>query len=105
VTTLQWIGLAFLIVATLGGAAFAGRQGLATWRALRSLQRTLEPALAEVTARAATIEPRAAKASGASARLQEATARLQRSLAVMKVIVDATAEVRSALRLLALLRA
>jgi hypothetical protein len=105
VTTLQWIALAFLIVAPLGGAAFAARRGLTAWRALRSLQRTLAPALAEVTARAATIEARAATADGASARLQEATARLQGSLAVLKVIVDATAEARAALDGLSFLRA
>ena len=74
---IAWGSLAFLVVASVAGIAFAATRGLDTWRALRGLQRRLEPEVADVSERVAAMESRLAAAPASTARLEEATARLR----------------------------
>ena len=101
---LAWAALGFLLVATVAGIAFAATRGLAAWRALRSLQRQLEPRLADVNARVATLESRVAAAPGSSARLEQAVARLRSSLAEAALIADGVQDAKPLLRVARLLR-
>ena len=101
---LAWASLGFLLVATVAGIAFAARRGLAAWRELRSFQGRLEPLLADVNARVATMEARVAAAPGSSARLEQAVAGLRGSLAEAALIADAVEDARPLLRVARLLR-
>jgi hypothetical protein len=101
---LAWASLAFMLIAAGVGMTFAASRGLETWRALRSLQGALDPALADVNGRVAAMESRLAVVPTAVERLEQATLRLQTSIAVARVIADAAQDARSLLRVLKLLR-
>ncbi len=95
---LPWVGLAVFLVATLAGLALAGVRGLATWRAFRSFERSLDKALVETTRLVDGIEPRVARATETAARLEEARARLQESIATAAVLLSALGEARALVR-------
>jgi hypothetical protein len=101
---LAWASLAFMLIAAGAGIMFAASRGLDTWRALRSFQGALDPALVDVNGRVAAMESRLAAAPKGVERLEEATARLQASIAAARVIVDAGQDVKSLLRVVKLLR-
>jgi hypothetical protein len=101
---LAWASLAFMLIATGTGMTFAASRGLETWRALRSFQGVLDPALVDVNGRAAAMESRLAATPRKVERLEEATVRLQTSIAAARVIADAAQDARSLLRVLKLLR-
>ena len=95
---LPWVGLGIFLLAILAGIALAGVRGLETWRALRSLQRRLDRAVAETTRLIDGIEPRVARATDTAARLEEARARLQGSIAAASVLLAALGEATALLR-------
>ena len=99
-----WGSLAFLLVASAAGIAFAAVRGLDTWRTLRGFQGRLEPELAEVNGLVATMEAKLAIAPDGPARLQRATTRLQASIAEARIIADAAQDARSVLRVIRFLR-
>jgi hypothetical protein len=88
----------FLLLVFLGGAVVTARRAATVWRALRSLQRVIDAALAHVLARAAVTEQRVAAASATAARLDDAVARLQRSRSRAAILASAVGEIRGSLR-------
>ena len=92
------VSLIVFAVATVGGLAVAGFQGLAAWRAFRSFKRNTDVLAAETTARLGGIEIRTAAAAERAAELDRARARLQSSLASAAVVSQGAGEVIAAYR-------
>ena len=88
------IPLLVLVVAIVGSAVVMAVRGLRLKRTLASFNGTVTTALAVVTATAELTETRALALSDGTERLTEATARLQASLAQLRVLQAAVAEVR-----------
>ena len=101
---LDWSALAVFVIATIGGAAFAGVRALRAWRAFRRLRRTIGTRLLEVTQGIAGAEARLARASESAERLGRARAGLQHSLAALSLLTAAAGDARGALRVLSFLR-
>lgn len=95
---LPWIGLLVFLVAIAGGIAVAAVQALRAWRTLRSVQRRLERAGADVMRLLDGIEPRIERAGDTAASLEDARARLQQSLATAGVLFSALGEGRALIR-------
>ena len=89
-----WIALAVGVLAVALALVTAAVKGLRGWRTLRGLRRSLEEAAGQVLAVAATAEERAGELTDQLERLTEATERLERSLAELRVLAGAAAEVR-----------
>ena len=99
-----WASLAVLIVAAAGGAAVAVASGLDSWRIFRSAQRRFEHDLDGLLAALAGMERRLDRVSRSTARLESARGELQESIAVARVIAASAGDVRTALRVLGIVR-
>ena len=95
-----WAALGFLIVATVGGAAFVGLRGWRLWQTFVSLA----AGAGAGTDRLLTgVEQLAAHGERTAARVQELTAameRLQRTQARARILLGAAGEVRDLFRVL-----
>lgn len=87
-----WISLVVGVVAILAGLVLLAKRALESWRAFRSLRRSLTRALGDLTQRVAGIETRLAHASSNAAQFSDAQVRLRRSLATAAVLADAAGE-------------
>jgi hypothetical protein len=103
-SALVWVSLAVCLVAIAAGAVVAGRRGLATFRAARGLQRSLDAAVAPIVASAGTTEGRVATASEAPVRLEHAARGIQRSIARLSYMRDESRDARLVLRLIRFVR-
>lgn len=92
-----WLALAFMLVASLGGLAYAAARGWRLFRTFRRTSRRAADAVARVTDSAARAEERAAGLTAKSETLSHATEHLRQSLAELAVIRAAAAEPRSLL--------
>lgn len=92
-TAAVWLALAFLVLATAGGATAALRRGRAAWRSLGELNRAASAATTASAAAASRVEQRVVSPNGGSERLEQARARLRRSLAELHVLGAALAGV------------
>ena len=96
VTTLAFASLAFLVVATVGGAIFATVRGLEAWRTLNSFQRRLEAGTVALVAGLDGVEARIARVSDGAEELDRAGARLRHSLAGFRLLTTAIEDARAA---------
>jgi hypothetical protein len=91
---LTGISLLILVVAIVGSGVVMVVRGLRLKRSFVSFNGTVTTALAVVTETAALTEARALTVSDGTERLTEATAKLQASIAQLRVLQAALAEVR-----------
>jgi hypothetical protein len=91
-----WIALGAGVLAVAAALATAVVKGLRGWRTLKGLRRGLEEATGQVLAATAAAERRAGELTDRLELLTQATDRLERSLAELRVLGSAAAEVRSA---------
>ena len=96
-TVLNWVALAFLLVATVASVTVAVVRGLRLWRVLRSFSGQAETAIDHVMRSAETTEERTATLATNQERLTQARTHLQASLAQLAVLRAAAAEVNAAL--------
>jgi hypothetical protein len=89
-----WIALAVGVLAVVLALVTAVVKGLRGWRTLKGLRRGLEEATGQVLAAAATAEQRAGELTERLEVLTQATERLEQSLAELRVLTSAAAEVR-----------
>ena len=92
---LIWLCAAFLVVAVVGGAVYAGLRGWRLYKAFRDLSSRTADAVARGADAAATAERRALSLTESTERLNRAIARLQESLAELAVLRAATDDARS----------
>ena len=92
-----WLALAFLLVALLGSAAYAGVRAWRLWRTFRGASERGSDAIGRVLESAAAAERRATGLTAKTEALTGATARLQLALAELAVIRRAAAEPRTLL--------
>jgi hypothetical protein len=100
VATLVLASLAFLVVATVGGATFATVRGLQAWRTLNSFQRRLEAGNLALVVGLDGIAVKIARVSGGVEGLDRAGARLADSLGGFKLLALAVEDARAATRIL-----
>jgi hypothetical protein len=104
VPLLTLVALVVSLLIVLAGAGFATVRGLRAWRAVRRLQRTVGAGLREIARGAGRIESQLAHAGESAAELGRAKSQLDHSLAGLRVISAAAADVRATLGVLAFLR-
>jgi hypothetical protein len=90
-----WIALGIAVVAILASAAYAAARGIGAWHDFRRLRRRAMDDLADLSRRGVFIEQHLAAAGESGARLQRASAELNESLAGMRTLVAALADVRA----------
>jgi hypothetical protein len=100
VSTLAYASLAFLFVATVGGATFAALQGLETWRTFSSFQRRAEAGAVVLIAGLDGLDAKLTRVSEGAADLSRAQSRLHESLVSFRVITTALEDARAAARIL-----
>ncbi|HZQ82651.1 MAG TPA: hypothetical protein VFB25_11815 [Gaiellaceae bacterium] len=92
-----WLSGAFLFVAVVGSAAYAGARGWRLWRTFRRTSRRAGDAVEQLLDKAAAVEEHAVAIGGNAERLSAAAARLQESLAELAVLRAAVEEAREPL--------
>jgi hypothetical protein len=90
-----WIGLAVLILATLGGIVFVVLRGLETWRTIRSSGVKIETAMNELLERIARTEERASALEASTPGLEQSLARLRSSTEVLQIELRVIQEARA----------
>ena len=90
-----WIGLAVLVLATLGGIVFVVLRGLETWRAIRSSGGKIETAMNELLERIARTEERASALEASTPGLERSLARLRSSTEVLQIELRVIQEARA----------
>ena len=93
-----WLALGVLLVAIVGGIAFASIRGLQLYRNVKRGGSTLATEMGRISDVSLQIEHQMANAEAASGRLQGATARLATSRAQLDVQLGALREARAQLR-------
>jgi len=96
-TLLDWIALAFLLVASVASVTVASIRGLRLWRVFRSFSGQAEQEIDHVMRSAETTEQRTASLTENQERLTRAREHLQISLAQLAVLRAAAAEANAAL--------
>jgi hypothetical protein len=94
VTVADWIALAFLLLALIASATYAGVRGLRLWRSFGSFSDRAGMALDRVTRLTATAEEGIASLTVKEERLTGAIEHLQVSLARLAVLGAAAAEAK-----------
>ena len=93
-----WAALGFLIVAAVGGAVYVGMRAWRAWVVFTSFAAGGLAGAEALAVRAEQLGTHAERTSGKADELAAAVERLQRSLRRAKVLVDATADIRGAVR-------
>ncbi len=102
-----WIGLAVLLLALLGGGAFAVVRGRDTWRAFKRLNAEIDAATGPLLESVARAEKKAAELESAGPRMRRSVERLRESIEVLRIELAVLQEARAPLmrlRALAVLR-
>ena len=94
-TLLDWLSLAFLVLALVGSITVAVLRALRTWRTFKGFSSAAGAAVERVTATAADAERHAVALGDNGERLNAAVARLQESLAHLAVLRAAAADARA----------
>jgi hypothetical protein len=97
VTVVDWLAFGVLVVSFVASAIILALRALDTWRAFRSLRRTVFKGLGDLERRISGIEARLAKLGDNAAKLDDAKTRLTRSLATASVLAEAAGEARESL--------
>jgi len=95
---LLWLALAVLLVAIVGGLAFAVSRGLALWRDIKRGSATLGAELALIGDGSLQIEHHLEAAEASSGRLHESMDRLALSRARLEIQLAAVHEARAQVR-------
>jgi len=93
-----WIGLAVLLVAVVGGIAYAAIRGWQLYRTAKRSGAVLTSEMDRISAVTAEIDRQMAKAEAATARLNAATGRLATSRAQLDVQLAAVRQARAQVR-------
>jgi len=92
-----WLPAAFLVIAVVGPAGYAGVRGWTLWQTFRRSSNRAGDSVAELMDKAAAVEERAVGLTDNAERLAAAAARLQESLAELSVLRAAFKEAREPL--------
>ena len=92
---LLWLSLAIAVVATVASVVFVTLRGLETFRAFKSLGRSMSKGLERIEASTAQIEGHLARAAESGTQLDSELAQLRRSRARLNVLTSALADVRA----------
>ena len=93
-----WIALAILLVAIVGGIAYAVVRGIQLYRDAKRAGATIGGEMERISAASLQIDHHAAEAEAAAGRLHDATGRLAVSRATLDVQLAAVREARAQLR-------
>jgi len=93
-----WIGLAVLLVAVVGGIAYAAIRGWQLYRTAKRSGAVLTSEMDRISAASLKIERQMAKAEAATGRLNAATGRLATSRAQLDVQLAAVRQARAQVR-------
>jgi hypothetical protein len=93
-----WIALAVLVVAVLGGIAYAVVRGLSLWRQVKRTGGTFGAESARIADATADIQEHLDRASASGASLGDASERLAASRAKLDVQLQAVREARQTMR-------
>ena len=93
-----WIALAVLVVAVLGGIAYAVVRGLSLWRQVKRTGGTFGAESARIADATADIQEHLDRASASGASLGDASERLAASRAKLDVQLQALREARQTMR-------
>ena len=90
-----WIGLAVLVLASLGGIGVAALRGLSAYRSVRSVTGELTAGVDRVSRDADEIAVKLERLAGGTTGLEVALTRLRVSRVQLNVLLQAIAEVRA----------
>jgi hypothetical protein len=93
----DWIAFGVAAVSVGGGFVILGLRAFDTWRAFRSLRRTVGRGLGDLTRRVAGTESRIAHLGDNATKLERAGSGLTRSLASAAVLAAAAGDARASL--------
>jgi hypothetical protein len=93
-----WAALGFLVVSAVAGAVYVGMRAWRAWVVFTSFAAGGMAGAEALAARAEKLGAHADRTSQRADELAAAVARLQRSLRRAQVLVDATADLRNAVR-------
>ena len=95
---LLWVALAVLLVAVVGGIAYAGIRGFQLYRLAKRSGAAITAEMDRISVGSLEIERHMAKAEAATGRLSAATARLAASRAQLDVQLTAVRQARAQIR-------
>ncbi len=90
-----WIGLAVLLAATIGGAAFAGVRVFETRKSVKNLQTALRPELERIAGAQARSASELEAAAKAFERLEQSLRRLRTARARVRLLRNVLGEIES----------
>ena len=93
-----WAALGFLVVVAVGGAVYVGMQAWRAWLVFTSFAAAGAANLEVLAERSELASGKADRAAAKIAELEEAVARLQRAVRQVRILTDALADVRGAVR-------